>query len=367
MNKNKYFLLSSSTKVVKGITRSLIIDYLRNELYFISNEYYDLIQILNRNSISLVEEKIDSESIEDFLDFTSFLLENEIGYLASNLENYPIREEQNDTELVLLKDVIIDIDELTFSKEIFTELIAEIDELRCNDVQLRFLSKFKIEFVKEILEIINKTDINYIEIHGTYSENVIKDDLNDLILHYSPVSHIYIYSAPKSEIMNFSIQKEGFYPMHFGKVYFIQYSFNKGKCCGIINKENLSFDSVNNHIDLEKNNGCLNKKVSIDSSGNIKNCPVMELVHGNLKENNIKEVIKKSTFNKFWKINKDQINTCKDCEFRYNCTDCRGFIENPEDMYSKPLKCGYDPKTCTWQDWSLNPLKQKVINQYGLV
>jgi SPASM domain peptide maturase of grasp-with-spasm system len=367
MTNNNFFILSSSCKVVKGLKRSLIIDYLRNELYFISNEYYDLIQVLNRNRVNEIEKTINDDSKKSFIEFIEFLLHNEIGFYSKNLDSYPVKANNVDDDFVLLKDVIIEIDESNFSETMFTKLVAEIEELKCNDVQLRFLSKFNLNFKKKVLNIINKTNINYIEIHLTFSEEVSSNDLNNLILNYSPISHIYIYNSPKSEIVDFSIEKEGFYPLHFGKLYFITYPFNKGKCCGVINKENLNFENINNHIELEEKNGCLNKKVSIDSSGNIKNCPVMDLVHGNLKETKIKDIIKEKTFNKFWAINKNQIDTCKDCEFRFNCTDCRAFIENPMDLYSKPLKCGYNPSTCTWEDWSSNPIKQKVIKQYGLV
>lgn len=36
------------------------------------------------------------------------------------------------------------------------------------------------------------------------------------------------------------------------------------------------------------------------------------------------------------------------------------------DILSKPLKCGYNPYTGEWSDWSTNPLKQKAIEFYGI-
>lgn len=47
-------------------------------------------------------------------------------------------------------------------------------------------------------------------------------------------------------------------------------------------------------------------------------------------------------------------------------SNCRAYIDNPDDIYCKPLKCGYDPNTGEWSDWSTNPLKQKVIDFYGM-
>jgi len=39
---------------------------------------------------------------------------------------------------------------------------------------------------------------------------------------------------------------------------------------------------------------------------------------------------------------------CKDCEFRYVCTDCRAYRADAEDLYSKRARCSYDPYTATW-------------------
>lgn len=113
-------------------------------------------------------------------------------------------------------------------------------------------------------------------------------------------------------------------------------------------------------------NSCLNRKISIDINGNIKNCPSMPQSFGNIRDTTLQEAIEHKDFKKYWSITKDQIDVCKDCEFRYICTDCRAYKENPEDDYSKPLKCGYSPYTNKWEEWSTNPLKQKAIEYYDM-
>jgi hypothetical protein len=55
-------------------------------------------------------------------------------------------------------------------------------------------------------------------------------------------------------------------------------------------------------------------------------------------------------FKDAWSINKDEILVCRDCEFRYICSDCRVFIEDPHNIYSKPAKCKYDPYSATWDN-----------------
>ena len=96
-------------------------------------------------------------------------------------------------------------------------------------------------------------------------------------------------------------------------------------------------------------NTCLNRKVCIDAEGNIKNCPAMAKSYGNIRDTTLEEAINKPGFKDLWFICKDQIDVCKDCEFRYMCTDCRAFIKDPENIYSQPAKCTYNPYICLWE------------------
>jgi SPASM domain peptide maturase of grasp-with-spasm system len=104
--------------------------------------------------------------------------------------------------------------------------------------------------------------------------------------------------------------------------------------------------------------------MSISANGDIKNCPSLQKVFGNLLKDSILTIVKKKEFQKLWHINKDKINICKVCEYRYSCTDCRAFIEEPDNNLSKPLKCGYDPYKGVWLDWKLNKLKVKTFLKY---
>ncbi len=69
--------------------------------------------------------------------------------------------------------------------------------------------------------------------------------------------------------------------------------------------------------------------------------------YGSINKISIEEIIKTENFKKFDKITKDQIKVCKDCEFRYICTDCRVFVEG--NIHSKPLKCNYNPYKTKWE------------------
>jgi SPASM domain peptide maturase of grasp-with-spasm system len=137
------------------------------------------------------------------------------------------------------------------------------------------------------------------------------------------------------------------------------------KSCGVINE---SYFTVNyeHFIESQKFNTCLNRKISIDISGNIKNCPSMLHSFGNISNTKISSVLDNEEFLKYWKISKNEIDVCKICEFRHVCTDCRAFLQNKNDIYSKPLKCGYDPKRTEWSDWQTNPASIPSFQYYNL-
>jgi SPASM domain peptide maturase of grasp-with-spasm system len=137
------------------------------------------------------------------------------------------------------------------------------------------------------------------------------------------------------------------------------------KHCGVIHPTYFSIN-IETFTESQHHNTCLNRKISIDENGEIKNCPSMAKSYGNIKDTKLIDVVNNPEFQKVWHIKKDEITKCKDCEFRHICTDCRAYIENPDDIYSAPLKCGYDPYTGVWEEWSTNPLKQKAIEFYGM-
>ena len=121
-------------------------------------------------------------------------------------------------------------------------------------------------------------------------------------------------------------------------------TIDSSKHCGLVHKDYFDIN-IPLFTESQHHNTCLNRKISIDVDGNIKNCPSMAQSFGNIRDTTLQEALGHSDFKKYWNINKDKVHVCKDCEFRYICTDCRAYIEDPADIYNKPLKCGYNPYT----------------------
>ena len=92
----------------------------------------------------------------------------------------------------------------------------------------------------------------------------------------------------------------------------------------------------------------------------------MKVSFGHHTHTSLSDVAMDNRFRSAWHIKKDMIKKCQDCEFRYACTDCRAYLEDPQDILSKPLKCGYDPYTGTWDNWGRERAEHWVVTHYGL-
>lgn len=135
-------------------------------------------------------------------------------------------------------------------------------------------------------------------------------------------------------------------PKITGRTDFSQYNFEMFEKKAIT-KKTFSY-SINKNAVITALSGhrCFIKDLYIDTQLEVFPC-VMErrISHGNLKEKKLTEIIN----NKIRFLSKDNIEECKDCEFRYACFDCRP-DSNGKKIFQKPWYCTYDPKAGKWHD-----------------
>lgn len=91
-------------------------------------------------------------------------------------------------------------------------------------------------------------------------------------------------------------------------------------------------------------NPCHGHQAAIDSRGEIKPCLWSREVLGNIHHDCLNHVIISGAFDRYWELTKDSIGTCGQCEYRYNCNDCRIIPASGGDYtMTKPVFCTYDP------------------------
>lgn len=276
--------------------------------------------------------------------YFSFLVENELGFYCDNPSEFPdIKLDWHVPSEIT--NAIIEYDNPNNYDLI--DLIDQIQDLGCKFIEFRVYRKISLEEIKNILCLFDETKIRNISLYVAYIHNFSSESIKEIFLRFQRVSDINIHSAPDDFKINAELSSI---------VRVSNEVMTNNSHCGAVSPDYFSID-LRMFSESLTYNSCLNKKLSVDIEGNIKNCPSLAEKYGNLKNITLVDVLNQKKFKKKWSITKDQIEVCKVCEFRYICTDCRAYIEQPDNLYSKPLKCGYDPFTGAWTEWSTKTLK----------
>jgi SPASM domain peptide maturase of grasp-with-spasm system len=355
---NKNFILFSDCISVKGFNRSVICDMLNNKYHFIPNGLFDILETYNGKTIGFVKKEFNNEYDEVIDEYFDYLLSNKLIFFNSTPKLFPkIGLEWNSPSLIT--NIIIDYDVIIHD---FNDLIRQFETIKCSYLQLRFFKNTSIDFITAIIELLDKQKSRIVSIDFIlpYNDTLLKNELDLLLVDNPRIHSIILYNSPNDK--NYNPLKKG---NEMGYLIFVKRNILSEKHCGIINDEYF-YSNIKLFSESQHHNTCLNRKISIDKHGSIKNCPSMEENFGNIKDITLEEALNHPNFKKHWNITKDQIEVCKDCEFRHICTDCRAYLEEPQNQFSKPLKCGYSPYTNKWEEWSTNPLKQKAIEFYDM-
>lgn len=104
----------------------------------------------------------------------------------------------------------------------------------------------------------------------------------------------------------------------------------------------------------QKYHPCLAGRLAVTASGDIIPCIfARSQICGNILNLPLKDVLYGDLLQQCWQTTKDQVAKCRDCEYRYACTDCRPHAQGC-DKDKKWLACSkgcsYDPFTGKWAD-----------------
>lgn len=208
-------------------------------------------------------------------------------------------------------------------------------------MQLRVFGFLDFKYLVKILDFLDKSNIR--TVHLILNAKVLPSVilLEDLVHNYKKIGRVLLFNAK-------SISKEELTLPD--RIHVIDTEKIGHESCGYIGSDIFSLN-IETISESQNYNTCLNRKLSVDINGSIKNCPSILESFGNINDvspEELVDVVKSKLFQKYWRIKKDDIKICRDCEFRHICTDCRVYREDEEDIYSKPLKCGYNPYIAKW-------------------
>ncbi len=359
--KTNFLKLYHTTKVISGSKRLLLIDVQHNNLFLAPNSLTYILEKSKSETIYQILESFETNEEKNIIkEYIDWLIDNDLGFICKSKEEFiAFSLMNNDFDIpFVISNMIIDISSYVIDN--FSKINHFLINYGIPYIELRFYQKINENQIICLLNLLNETFVEQINIY--IPSNSLKTVfIENIILEYPRIKFFTVYNSKKEKSIDLL---KGQSTLIYKKT-----KIDSKLHCGNITKD---FFVINQLLYAESlnHNSCLHKKISIDKDGYIRNCPSMPQHFGNIKDNTLEEALNHPDFKKYWNVTKDMIAVCKDCEFRHICTDCRAYTERThfeEDIdLSKPLKCGYNPYTNEWAEWSTNPLKEKAIEYYGM-
>ncbi len=356
----EYFRLYSNCLFQKGHLRSIIIDSQRNKIHFVPNDLEEVLIKSEHLTLNEIYNEYGEDNNETIFEYFTTLIELELGFYISKDElNFFPKLNSSFSTPSNISNVIIENNQDLKKIE---DIKHQSENIGCEYIEFVYYDCVDNEKLMLILNLFECSSIRHIGLIIKHDSLKTISFLKELTSTKLRLDKIILHTSNENKLLNFE-------DFNLTNIFYLKESILNFKKCGKFNQNtftiNLKFltESINH-------NSCLHKKISIDKDGFMRNCPSMPQSFGNIKDTTLEEALNHPDFKKYWNVNKDMIEVCKDCEFRHICTDCRAYTERThfdgEIDLSKPLKCGYNPYTNEWAEWSTNPLKEKAIEYYGM-
>lgn len=317
--------------LVKGFTQSTICDIQRDCFDVIPNSLYDLLKENEGLSVVEIKNKYDSSEHETIDEYLDFLISQEYIFFTDKPELFPKLNEEWDTPSVISNSIIdFDID----SSHRIEPIIAQLTQLKCQAVEIRLFSEFPFSFIKDLLESTVNSTLRSISLVMKYNASISLAEVKSLFDMPVSLTQITVHGYYGNEA---KLDEEL-------PILATNAVINDESHCGVISKYNFT-SNIMLYTESQKHNNCLNRKISIDRFGFIKNCPSLNVSFGHVNSTTLIEAMNIPALKSLWNISKDQVEVCRDCEYRYVCVDCRAYKKDQTNVFSKPLKCNYDPYT----------------------
>jgi SPASM domain peptide maturase of grasp-with-spasm system len=300
----------------------------------IPNELFAILTEMSNLTLPEIKQEYDVQYGDTIDEYFGLLIDRDYGFWCDEPENFPALDLSWDRPEAVT-NAIIDVD--ADSSHDYGEIFSQLDGLGCQAVQIRAYDALSMEELEGVLQACQHRRLRHLDLIIKYQPELTPDSLSEFCLRYQVISRVVVHSSPAPS-------RKTLDPLP------ILIRFDPAgvtaDSCGEVAPGYFSL-ALEHFTEAHGFNTCLNRKLSVTARGEIKACPAMKQSYGIVGRVTLASAATNPELVRIGRITKDQIAVCRDCEFRYICTDCRAFTEGG-DLYSKPAKCTYDPYTASW-------------------
>ncbi len=174
------------------------------------------------------------------------------------------------------------IDAYSDTGHINNSLLHQLEALCCNFMQLRFFAPVDKDWLEDLMRCIGESQMKAVSLVLAFKkEPCFLEELERLMDRYIKIQELMVHGCDREDT---AIAVSG------GR--YIQTTAVEPTAlhCGVVAFENFAVN-VPAFTEALKYNTCLNRKLSIDAAGYIKNCPSMTESYGHIKDTTLAEAL----------------------------------------------------------------------------
>jgi len=342
---NNFFKIYGNCFIVKGFSESLLYDLENGSYYPIPNDIADILLEIEENNIQVNKLNDEyGEKSKDIKKILDYFVENNLAHYVSNPDSFP-KINLDWKSPYKIENAIIEFDN-TNSFDV-VDVLKQLEILGCQAIEFRFIDKFNLNYLSEILDVFTESSFKYYSIATKYNKNISIEEYKKFAFKYRRISHLLVFVKNQND--TYKKLKESMRSKP--KVIYLDKDLKPNMDEQI--STNTLIINIPSFVEAQKYNIGLNRKVCINKNGLIKNFLTHQKDFGSIRTIKIEEVIKTKEFTKKWFLSNDKIEICKDCQYRYMCLSNSDIIEKNGKYYKKNY-CSFDPIKNIWEKGNQN-------------
>ncbi len=324
------FGISKDCFVVRGYLRSAIYDTRRQAYSLIDNGNADELPAFVGKSEAYVREHMNPELLQ-------FLLDQEFAYF------WPAGLLQQFTDISLACHHPFPLDNAILEGtglRVF-EALGWLLKAGCRHFLIILHGAVSLEALDTYLANVHFGTIPTLDLYLDKLTGATTKKTKDFIHKYSFVASICIHNASRDQ---FFIENQ------------IPVAITKKPMSNLapVKSPDVFFTNLQLFIESKHHNPYFHRKIYVGRNGEIRNAPDDPRIFGNINDivraEQIVQIVEDPDFQRYWDINKDKIDVCRDCEFRYMCVDARLPVQRADGSWYFSAECEYNPYICKWED-----------------
>jgi SPASM domain peptide maturase of grasp-with-spasm system len=324
--------------VTIGVTRATLADSQRGRLYLIPPRLGEL--VTDRRGATMAEllaldPGLDPEWLARW--YGVLIAEDLATVVAEAPTRFPVvalRTEPLPGEERGVIDAIIDQD--AESAHDLAALASELDELRCEHLQLRYFGPADPARIERDLGAFGRSRLRTVEVIAPWAEQWTADAVEELWAGHDRLSSLILHGAAEAG----TVGSERF------SAHLVTDAPTSHQLCGQVHPGYFSV-AMEAMQGAELGDSCLRGKVSVDAAGSIRHCPSHDRAYGMAGVDRLADIVAKPDFQAVGALKKREVAGCSSCEFRRVCSHCQVQAGTPA---AKPATCTYDPLTGIWDE-----------------